>query len=76
MTKSEMRTNLKGLLSQKRDYSEEIKNIANNCEYVVFYGCGMILPSIVDTWTKYIGRRIDYCCDSDCEKWGKFFKKE
>jgi hypothetical protein len=28
-------------------------------EFVVFYGCGAILNSIVETWLDRIGRKID-----------------
>ncbi|MEI6036486.1 MAG: FkbM family methyltransferase [Planctomycetota bacterium] len=42
-------------------------------KYVVFYGCGAILNSIIETWMQFVGRRIDFCCDSDPAKWGIMF---
>ena len=69
----EMHQRLIGLLAKNRNYQQEIKNIVKQYEYVVFYGCGAILGSIIGTWNLYIGRKIDYCCDSDSIKWGKYF---
>ncbi len=68
-----MRVHIAGLLSQKRNYRQEVKDLTQKYQYVVVYGCGKILNSIVDTWNEYIGRRIDYSCDSDTAKWGKEF---
>ncbi len=70
---SQLHDYLSGLLARERNYQQETKDIASQYEYVVFYGCGAILNSIVDTWNEFIGRRIDYCCDSDSAKWGKYF---
>jgi FkbM family methyltransferase len=61
------------LLAKRRNYQQEIKKLVRQYEYVVFYGCGAILNSIVETWDIYVGRKIDYCCDSDSKKWGKYF---
>lgn len=69
----QLRDHLMELLATRRNYQQEIKNIVKYYEHVVFYGCGAILNSIVDTWNVYIGRNIDYCCDSDSAKWGKYF---
>jgi len=64
---------ISSLLAQRRNYRQEIKDLIKQYPHVVFYGCGVILGSIVDTWNEYIGRKIDYCCDSDEAKWGKYF---
>jgi FkbM family methyltransferase len=69
----QLRTHLTELLGKRRNYQQEIKSLITQYQYVVFYGCGAILNSIVDTWNEYIGRKIDYCCDSDSAKWGKYF---
>jgi FkbM family methyltransferase len=69
----EMRRYIDKLLAQKRDYRQEVIDITERYHYVVFYGCGAILNSIVDSWYKKVGRKIDYCCDSDGRKWGKLF---
>jgi len=70
----QVRNHIIELLAKKRNYQQEIKDLASQYEYVVFYGCGMILNSIIDTWNQYIGRKIDFCCDRDSEKWGKSFR--
>ena len=69
----QMRQHLTELLSRRRNYRQEIKNLINQYQYVVFYGCGSILASIIDAWNFHIGRKIDYCCDSDSSKWGQEF---
>jgi len=69
----EMRAHIAGLLSQKRNYRQEVRELTERYPYVVFYGCGAILNSIVESWDEHIGRKIDYCCDSDSAKWGEFF---
>ena len=69
----QVRNHIVELLAKRRDYQQEIKDIVCKYEYVVFYGCGTMLPSIVDTWNQYIGRKIDYTCDSNSEKWGQLF---
>ena len=70
---NEMREHIAGLLCQRRNYRQEVKALTKKHQYVVMYGCGAILNSIVETWNEHIGRRIDYSCDSDCAKWGKIF---
>ena len=70
----QLRNRLFELLAKRRNYQQEIKNLINQYQYVVFYGCGIILNRIIDTWRMYIGREIDYCCDRNSEKWGKFFR--
>lgn len=69
----EMRSRIGKLLAQKRNYRQEVKELTERYPYVVFYGCGAILNSIVESWNEHVGRKIDYCCDSDSGKWGKFF---
>ena len=68
-----MRAHIARLLSQKRNYRQEVRELTERYPYVVFYGCGAILNSIVESWNEHVGRKIDYCCDSDSGKWGKFF---
>ncbi len=61
------------LTAKRRNYQQEIKTLVNQYQYVVFYGCGVIFNNIVETWDLYVGRKIDFCCDCDSDKWGKFF---
>jgi FkbM family methyltransferase len=61
------------LLAARRNYREEVKALCETNRYVVFYGCGAILGSIVETWNELVGRKIDFCCDSNPSKWGKEF---
>lgn len=68
-----MQDNIAELLAARKSYREEIQALTRSYRYVVFYGCGAIFSSIVDTWMEYVGRRIDYCCDSDPAKWGQTF---
>lgn len=68
-----MRSYISQLLAKKRNYRHEVKVLTESYPYVVFYGCGAILSSIVATWNEHVGRKIDYCCDSDMSKWGKVF---
>ena len=68
-----MRERIAGLLAGKRDYRQEVINLTRKYQYVAFYGCGAILNSIVETWNASVGRKIDFCCDSDSAKWGKYF---
>ncbi len=69
----ETRQRISKLLAQKRNYRQEVQELTARYPYVVFYGCGAILNSIVESWDEHVGRKIDYCCDSDSSKWGKFF---
>lgn len=68
-----MRTHLTNLFSLKRNYIAELDEITDKHPNVVFYGCSVIYPLIVEVWNNYIGRKIDFCCDSDPNKWGKIF---
>jgi FkbM family methyltransferase len=69
----DMRDHLSRLLARQRNYRQEVRDLAGRYPYVVFYGCGAILHSIVESWTEHVGRKIDYCCDSDSRKWGQVF---
>ena len=64
---------ISALLANRTNYRQEIQRLADNSRYVVFYGCGAIFSSIVDTWQEYVGRPIDFCCDSDPDKWGRSY---
>jgi len=70
---AQVRSHIAALLVQRQNYREKIIALAAEHRYVVFYGCGAILNSIVDTWSEYVRRRIDFCCDTSPEKWGKVF---
>lgn len=66
-----MLTDIVQLLRERQPYRRRVQNIVANSRYVVFYGCGAIFASIVETWMRYVGRPIDFCCDSNPEKWGQ-----
>jgi len=58
----------------RKDYRDEVRALADQHQYVVMYGCGTMLSSLVPgTWECYVGRRIDFCCDRDPDKWGRTF---
>lgn len=59
------------MVAGRRNYRQEIRDLVTRYPYVVFYGCGVFLNSIVENWNNQIGRKIDFCCDSDAAKWGK-----
>lgn len=59
------------MLAQRRNYRDEIINLVAKYPYVIFYGCGEVFRGVLPTWNKYIGRKIDFCCDADESKWGK-----
>ncbi|MBN9424428.1 MAG: hypothetical protein BGO63_02340 [Candidatus Accumulibacter sp. 66-26] len=61
------------LLENRKSYKKKIKGLTEKYKYVVFYGCGTIYDNIVDKWLEHMDRPIDYCCDSDPKKWGKYF---
>lgn len=73
MNQLPIRQHISKLLAQKRNYQQEINDLTQKYQFVVFYGCGAILNSIVETWNTYINHKIDFCCDSDNSKWGKYF---
>ena len=62
------------LTAKRRNYQQEIKTLVSQYQYVVFYGCGSMFHSVIDTWNAYISRKIDYCCDTDSRKWGNQFR--
>ena len=47
-------SHIAALLVQRQNYREKIIALAAKHRYVVFYGCGAILNSIVDTWSEYV----------------------
>ena len=61
------------LLAKKQDHRQEVRNMVEQYKYVVFYGCGNIFHGIVASWNRHVGRRVDFCCDSESRKWGKEF---
>ncbi len=61
------------LLAARRNYRTEVLAMASTSRFVAFYGCGAIFGSIAETWRDLVGRNIDFCCDSNPEKWGKTF---
>jgi FkbM family methyltransferase len=60
-------------LARQRNYRQEIKELTKNYQYVVFYGCGRNQEGIFQYWNDHIGRKIDFCCDGDSNKWGEIF---
>jgi FkbM family methyltransferase len=65
--------NVAAALASRVRYRDAILSAIRGRKYVVFYGCGIILDSIVETWMEFIGKSIDFCCDSDPTKWGRTF---
>ena len=57
------------LTTPVQDYIGKLKKITGDRKYVVFYGCGMILNSIIESWNNYTGIKIDFLCDSNPAKW-------
>ena len=70
---SELHNHLVELFAKRRNYLQVLKDQIRQYQYVVFYGCGNIFHGIVASWNQQVGKRIDLCCDSDSEKWGKEF---
>lgn len=68
-----MNQQISELLARRENYQHKVRTLIERYRYVVFYGCGAIYCSIVDTWNEYIGKQVDFCCDSDPQKWGKDF---
>jgi FkbM family methyltransferase len=71
---SQLRDRFGSLLARKRNYQKEIIDLVKQYKYVVFYGCGLFFNNMVSSWNAHIGRKLDYCCDSDRTKWGKDFR--
>ena len=53
------------------NYIQFIRELSLKRKYIVFYGCGAIFDSIVETWNQYVNLPVDFCCDTDSVKWGK-----
>lgn len=64
---------IRSLLEERRNYRQEVLALTAAKKFVAFYGCGAIFGSIVETWNELVGRKIDFCCDSDPTKWGQEF---
>ena len=64
---------IRSLLEARRNYRQEVLALAASKKFVAFYGCGAIFGSIVETWNELVGRKIDFCSDSDPSKWGQKF---
>lgn len=62
-----------GLLAARRNYRAEVLAMTSASRFVAFYGCGAIFGSIAETWRELVGRNIDFCCDSNPDKWGRTF---
>ncbi|NLZ62813.1 MAG: FkbM family methyltransferase [Lentisphaerae bacterium] len=60
---------IKALTTPVQDYIGKLKKIAEDHKYVVFYGCGIILNSIIECWNNYTGFKIDFLCDRNPAKW-------
>jgi FkbM family methyltransferase len=69
----QLHDHLISMLAKLRNYQQEIRMLTNQYKYIAFYGCGEIFNTMIGTWDMYIGRRIDYCCDSNSAKWGQYF---
>ena len=61
------------LLAARRNYRAEVLALTASSRFVAFYGCGAIFGSILETWRDLVGRNIDFCCDSNPQKWGKVY---
>lgn len=71
--RTDLHDDIGGMLAARKNYRQDVLHRVADARYVVFYGCGAIFSSILDTWREYVGRQIDYCCDSDPAKWGRTF---
>ncbi len=70
---NDSRQHIADLTADPVNYIDELERAIAPYRYVVFYGCGMIYPTIVATWNEHLSRKIDFVCDSDPAKWGKSF---
>ncbi len=70
----QVRNHIIELLAKRRNYQQELIDLTGRYQYVVFYGIGEVFNTMISTWEECIGRKIDYCCDSDKAKWGKCFR--
>ena len=57
----------------RQDYLGKLKEIVARHRYVVFYGCGVIFPSVLGCWREFLCKDVDFVCDASPEKWGKSF---
>jgi len=64
---------LASIFSNWRSYDSFIEAEAKKHKYVVFFGCGAIFSSIVDTWYARVGVDISFCCDNNSIKWGNSY---
>ena len=60
---------LASIFSNWRPYDSFIRSEAKKHKHVVFFGCGAIFSSIVDTWYARVGVEITFCCDNNPAKW-------
>ena len=58
---------------ERQDYFKKINEIIFQHRYVIFYGCGMVFPSVLQLWREFFHRDVDFVCDGNSEKWGKTF---
>ena len=65
---------IRSLLEARRNYQQEVLDLTASKKFVVFYGGGVFFESLLGDWMSYIGRSVDFCCDSDPSKWGKFIE--
>jgi FkbM family methyltransferase len=62
------------VVALRRNYQKEVKRLVDERPFLVFYGCGEVLRRLVpQAWDRYVGREIDFCCDSDPERWGRTY---
>jgi len=73
MKECSFRNWLVDLLSNRRNFHEELLEKAHSRKYVVFYGCGTVFKSIVPLWNSSVDVKIDFCCDTSSSKWGTEF---
>ena len=64
---------LASIFANWHPYDQNVKKEAQKYKYVVFFGFGVTFFRMLDIWRLNIGKKIDYCCDNNSEKWGKSF---
>ena len=52
----------------RQDYASYLKDLCSHCRYVIFYGCGMIFPEILENWREMLQQDISFVCDADPAK--------
>jgi FkbM family methyltransferase len=60
-------------LAARVHYRDEILDLVRSHRYVVFFGCGNVFKGVAETWIQAIGKRLDFCCDSNPANWGQTF---